>query len=201
MNNINVEYLFPAPVSMIELDNAISADEITFIKKQDKIVNFSNYSSKNNHLLDCLELKNLKEQLQLHLKNVFEKIYCPTNDVEIYITQSWANFTTKNQSHHKHNHPNSFLSGVYYVDAKDDRIIFCKDDLKELLRIESKSWNIFNSNTWWYPVKTGTLIVFPSYLTHMVDIYLKDTPRISIAFNSFLKGRIGNSEYLTQLNL
>jgi len=43
--------------------------------------------------------------------------------------------------------------------------------------------------------------LFPSGLTHMVETKEDDNTRISIAFNTFLKGYIGSDESLTGLNL
>jgi hypothetical protein len=43
-----------------------------------------------------------------------------------YITQSWLNYTETNQYHHKHEHPNSLVSGVFYV-----------NDMKNLIKLNS----------------------------------------------------------------
>ena len=101
---------------------------------------------------------------------------------------------------HKHTHSNSFLSGVYYIDASEenDKITFFKDGYKQI-KLTSAEWNWWNSESWWVTVKTGQIVVFPSHLTHMVEQKAGNNVRCSLAFNTFLKGTIGENESLTEL--
>jgi predicted 2-oxoglutarate/Fe(II)-dependent dioxygenase YbiX len=62
-------------------------------------------------------------------------------------------------------------------------------------------WNLYNSKSWWMEAKTGGLLLFPSSLTHMVQQVTADEDRISIAFNTFLKGNLGDNKDLTELKL
>lgn len=50
-------------------------------------------------------------------------------------------------------------------------------------------------------VKDGDLLIFPSSLIHDVPKVVGDKQRISIAFNSFLKGNLGDMSYSTELKL
>ncbi len=58
------------------------------------------------------------------LKNAY--YYNNPNNITPYITQSWLNYTETNQYHHKHQHPNSLVSGVFYINCDDkfDKIKF-----------------------------------------------------------------------------
>jgi hypothetical protein len=47
--------------------------------------------------------------------------------------------------------------------------------------------------------KTGDIILFPSSLTHMVETKEGTNTRISLAFNVFIKGTVGNNKNLTEL--
>ena len=58
-----------------------------------------------------------------------------------------------------------------------------------------------NSDTWFFPVKTGDLIMFPSSTTHQVETKQGNNTRISLAFNTFISGLIGEPECLNELNL
>ena len=64
-----------------------------------------------------------------------------------------------------------------------------------------KEHNIWNSDTWWYPLETGELILFPSTTKHQVDIKKGNNIRVSLAFNTFYKGTLGTSTGLTELNI
>ena len=132
----------------------------------------------------------------------FKSVHAPQFDVTPYITQSWSNYTEPGQYHHKHAHPNSIISGVFYPQAnkETDRIYFYKDGY-ERIKIPTENWNHWNSESWWFDVGAGDLIIFPSNLTHMVQTKQGDGTRISISFNTFVKGYIGSDESLTGLHL
>jgi uncharacterized protein (TIGR02466 family) len=134
--------------------------------------------------------------------NTVDKIICPSNKVKPYITQSWLNYTKKNQYHHKHQHPNSLVSGVFYINADEklDKIKFFKEDYQPI-KLEIKEYNLFNSQSWWFTVKTGDIVLFPSSLTHMVETKEGDNTRVSLAFNVFVEGKIGDNKGLTELIL
>jgi len=132
----------------------------------------------------------------------FDKVVCTDNSIVPYITQSWLNYTKTDQFHHHHSHANSYVSGVFYVNADKevDKIAFHKRSLPTI-ELHKTEYNIFNSNSWWYPVKTGDIILFPSFLIHGVDKKKGTNTRISLSFNVFIKGKIGNKLQLTELML
>jgi ectoine hydroxylase-related dioxygenase (phytanoyl-CoA dioxygenase family) len=49
--------------------------------------------------------------------------------------------------------------------------------------------------------KTHDILLFPSDLTHQAEPNLSDKPRYSIAFNCFVKGKLGDLRDESQLNL
>ena len=85
------------------------------------------------------------------------------------------------------------VSGVFYPQANRefDKIYFYKDGY-ERIKVPAAEYNPYNSESWWFEVGAGDLILFPSHLTHMVQTKQDDNTRISIAFNTFLKGYIGD---------
>jgi predicted 2-oxoglutarate/Fe(II)-dependent dioxygenase YbiX len=60
---------------------------------------------------------------------------------------------------------------------------------------------VYNSDSWWVPVETGNLVLFPSSTSHMVEDVVADKTRISIAFNTFVRGDLGDGVELTSLSL
>ena len=81
-----------------------------------------------------------------------------------------------------------------------DKIYFHKEE-KDKLKVLTENYNICNSSSWWLPVETGVLFLFPSYLMHSVDTVKNNDTRISLSFNTFLKGDIGSDSELTGLIL
>ena len=70
-----------------------------------------------------------------------------------------------------------------------------------MIKPEIKEYNLYNSETWWFPVKTLDVVLFPSSLTHRVEVKQGTNTRISLAFNTFIKGTVGNNKKLTELRL
>jgi uncharacterized protein (TIGR02466 family) len=199
-----INSIFPTPIYMSKLDRELTPLELKFVdkSKKDFYKNEGNITSNNTYILNEKPFLNLKKELDLRVKDYFEKVLSYTNLVMPYITQSWLNYTETNQYHHQHTHSNSLVSGVFYIncDKNLDKIKFFKEDYKTI-KPEIKDWNIWNSESWWFSVKTGDVILFPSSLTHMVETKKGDNTRISLAFNVFIKGTVGNNKQLTELIL
>jgi uncharacterized protein (TIGR02466 family) len=198
----DIQGIFPTPIYFSKIDRELSTKELSFIDKTklDVYKNQGNTTSNDNYILNNKLFKDLKEDLDLKIQDYFDKVISPSDNITPYITQSWLNYTETNQYHHKHAHNNSLVSGVFYINCNEehDKIKFFNDTYKPI-RLEIKNWNIWNSETWWFPVKTGDVVLFPSSLTHMVETKQGTNTRISLAFNVFIKGTIGNNKNLTEL--
>ena len=141
--------------------------------------------------------KNINKILTEHCQKYLDTVICPKDNIKLYITQSWLNYTDANQFHHKHEHPNSVVSGVLYFDSdiNNDKILFSHSKGYQQISpiIDDKKFNLWNSGTWFFPVKTGDLVMFPSSTTHQVQTKKGNNTRISLAFNTFYKGDLGGS--------
>ena len=195
--------LFPTPVSYFEFGSDLTQEELDFINTQEVVGNEGNTTSKDNYIFRNPQLERIKNFCEVSMAEYFTEIYAPENEVAPYITQSWSNYTSKGQWHHKHEHPNSVISGVFYVQAQQDvdKIFFYRSNEYQQIKVPSETYNPYNSESWWMGTATGQLIIFPSSLTHMVQTVQTDETRISISFNTFLKGNIGSEKALTGLHL
>jgi len=195
-----IHNLFPTTVGVFNLNSKLTENELNFVKDLDTRTNQLNMTSVDNELFRHPELSRITEFCEKSLQEHFQTLYAPKYDVRPYITQSWSNYTNKGQSHHKHEHPNSLISGVFYVQAvKDvDRIYFFKSGYQQI-KIPTENYTLYNSDSWWLGVETGQLLLFPSSLSHQVAEVTTTETRISISFNTFLKGHIGDDIDLTRL--
>jgi len=195
-----IHNLFPTPVGLYALDRELSASELSFIKNIEQHNNVGNTTSDDRNVLDNKKLKKLRTFIEDKLTEYFKQVHDPKHDVRLNITQSWCNYTNPGQYHHKHAHPNSFVSGVFYVNADKvkDRIFFYKDAYQQL-KLPPNEWNLWNSESWWFEAGTGTLVLFPSSLTHMVPTTESSEQRISLSFNTFFEGQVGETNELTGL--
>ena len=196
--------IFPTPIYITKLTRQFSNKENKFIEKSklDTYKNEGNLTSNDDYILNSKTFISLKKELDGIVKDYFNKVISPSNNIKPYITQSWLNYTEQAQYHHTHAHPNSLVSGVLYINAdKDnDKIKFFKT-MYQIIKPEIKEYNLYNSETWWFPVETLDVILFPSSLIHRVEVKQGTNTRISLAFNTFIKGTVGNNKKLTELRL
>jgi uncharacterized protein (TIGR02466 family) len=114
----------------------------------------------------------------------FNKIY------KIELANFWINSNNKNDYNFLHNHPESNISGVYYIKTPKNsgRIVFQNGDLTKM---NSKNQNYFDDpnfySRYFIPVNQYDLILFPSETFHYVEPNRSDEERISVAFNLILK--------------
>ncbi len=197
-----IHHLFPEPVCFSKLERSLTKQELKTLDKYKKKTknNQGNTITTPNYILENKALKNLKKDLHKKVIDYFNEVVCSSNSIIPYITQSWLNYTEPGQFHHRHEHSNSYVSGVFYVsaDKEVDRIQFYKTAHEEIQLAVSK-YNLFNSTTWQYPVQTGDVLLFPPYLTHGVEKKKGTNLRITLSFNVFFKGTIGTNEEMSEL--
>jgi len=200
---INIVNLFPIPIGQSNIGRDFTNDELTFIKQQKNHKATGNLLSDESNLLDKIEMFDIKNRIQGALDAYYNYIFSPKTKTEIYITQSWSNYTDIGQYHHAHMHANSFISGVLYIQTfKDDSIHFTRPNVQtSFLHVEPVEQNLWNSQTWWIGTNSAELLLFPSTLVHEVRLRNNPGTRISISFNTFLRGDIGNREMRTGLTL
>tara|TARA_R100000700_G_scaffold19278_1_gene25911 strand:- start:3034 stop:3660 length:627 start_codon:yes stop_codon:yes gene_type:complete len=200
-----IHSIFPIPIYTTKMNREFTKQELQFVKEQKKhcIKNQGNINTKDNYILNRKQFKNIKKFLDKCCKDYLDTIICPKNNVKLYITQSWLNYTEANQYHHRHEHPNSVVSGVLYFDSdiKNDKILFTSSKGYQQIKpeIDNTKWNLWNSGTWFFSVETGNLFMFPSSTTHQVESKKGTNTRISLAFNTFYKGTVGSNSELTEL--
>ena len=195
--------IFPTPLIFTNIEREFTKEELEFFDEQSKTTfkNEGNVTSLDNYLMRYDPMTTIKQEITSALQLYLDEVIKPKDDVKPYITQSWLNYTAENQHHHKHAHPNSFLSGVMYVNAdpEKDKITFFNDSMYKQIKLFPKEWNLYNAESWYFTVKPGDIVIFPSSLIHMVEQKAGNNIRTSLAFNSFLRGAIGDKQSLTEL--
>ena len=203
---IQLHGLFPTPVYVGKRDTNLTPREEKEIKEIiDEGVhnNISNITSNNSYIFDD-KLKEIKQFCEQQLKIYIKNIISPIGELDFYITQSWLNITKPGESHHEHSHSYSIISGVFYIlTEEDDSISFSDPNIKvkEVIKFDSE-FNMWNSAYVTIPIKTNEILLFPSWLDHKVMPNEKATSnRISISFNTFVRGTLGKENELYKLVL
>ena len=188
--------LFSKPVFKTHVDvSKVDLSNIKWIK------NYENWISASQHVLDDPALTEFSKQISENIAEYFSGILGASQMVKMYVTESWFNKTEQGQSHHRHWHPNSILSSVIYLDSEGDsgriKFITSQYDTIEYNIVEN---NIYNSRSWSVLPEVGTMLIFPSNVEHLVETYNGNRPRLSLSFNTFVKGDI-NVDSLTRLKI
>jgi len=202
----NILELFPTPVYYSKLEKNFSKKELNLVFKleQTKISHgkfTTNGRSQDSYVLNNLVFKNRKKEIFKHINHYFNKILNIKN-LKPKITQSWITYLDTYESFPPHTHANSFLSGVFYIksNANIDSISFYKDQ-NFYLNPNFIEYNVYNSSSWRLPVNTLDIIIFPSFLKHGISTKEDKSKRISLAFNVFVEGNLGNEYTLDYLKL
>lgn len=201
MNSIHP--LFSYPVMICSEKYRFSEEEELFFTNCSMRDNVGNSMSTDDKVLANEELKTLDNFINLQLNFYHEKVLRMKAENELYVTQSWINKSSGSDFHPKHKHPNSLLSGVMFVNGTTGDgmppIRFHRSNMLLPLELEFEEYNDFNSGVQWFLPEKGMLIIFPSVLEHDVEKNTTTLERVTLSFNTFIKGPLGNPAQLTQV--
>jgi uncharacterized protein (TIGR02466 family) len=136
------------------------------------------------------ELQEFVAELHNNMAEVAGSYRIDANQVSLELATCWAVVNGKLASGAIHCHPNSFLSGVYYVNTTEETgNIFFQDPRPgantSLCPVtEFAPWTIRQVS---YQPAPGGMLIFPGWLYHGVEPNLSETPRVSLSFNFQLK--------------
>lgn len=141
------------------------------------------FSSEDKYILK--DQPRIEKILMKHVNKIMDEVFHYTNDFKL--TTSWFTKIDYGGMSHAHNHKNSFYSGLLYFDEYDNdcgNIEFQNPVLNYSdFFIDTKSYNIQNSNVWNIKPCKGLLVLFPSYLYHRITLHQSLITRYSLAFN------------------
>jgi uncharacterized protein (TIGR02466 family) len=122
------------------------------------------------------------------IKDAAESVlaYVKVGHAGVAITGCWANLNAPGAGHRVHNHPNNYLSGVYYVRTQEGADSICFLDPRPqtgIVRPPVTELTADNTEQVVITVKDGMLLMFPAWLQHGVDPNRSDRLRVSLGFN------------------
>ena len=153
------------PISKFNLGRQFTKEErevfVNCVKNTGEIeANVGNAKSKSMSILEIPELVNIKSFCLSSLNKY-------TNNSDLYITESWLNYTMPGEWQHSQNHPNSLISGILYVNARKALHTVVFSELEETISVEKFD-----------------LLLFPSYLLHHTSKSKDSDLKISLSFNT-----------------
>ena len=193
--------VFPTPVQIYKYENNVEKElkYIENIEWKEQVGN-ANFKTKDSYLTKHESLKSITSFFKECIDD-----YCNTiinSNQRLVITQLWGNRNPKGSKHHEHVHPNSIISGVFYLrqDPKLPPIQFAKSN-QHAIKLDPRKYNVYNAETFMLPCVAGELILFPSNLRHSVPVNMGEEERISLSFNTFSIDSLGSKDNLTHLDI
>lgn len=205
---------FGEPIFITKLDNYQSINEaiLPIMLAQYEPVRAGDKFSRTTDV-NAIKLGNVSDQLHTdHRFNcLFQEVFAQITQsllaqkynldlFDIWITKSWATYSSKDQRIGSHRHRTSHYSFVYYPQADNQgNLMFESDNLHKLgiaIPHIDPYFTQFDSGNFsqaFYPSQTGNLIIFPSRLFHATEPNMQDNLRISISGDVLLTMRQGIS--------
>ena len=188
-----IQDLFKSPIyyTDLKLDNKAMANYCLSYSKKEKgrvLSNEGGYQSDDlqgeHPVLNDLFLS-IEEHCASYIKELEIK---STNE----ISNIWMNINGYKDTNLLHCHPNTLISGAYYVQTpKDCGNIHFHHPAYDSFQYDWTydkivKYNTYNSADWMMPSSAGRLYLFTSWLQHLVKPNLnKKEKRISISFNFY----------------
>lgn len=184
-----VQELFPTPLWTLDILPSDAAPFNAKLRAQiDKIIaprpevpSGSNWQTPHD-LHTRPEFSELAKLIEIASKSV--TAYLQLERFPMMITGCWANVNPPGSYHPTHNHPNNFLSGVYYVDAPETGtdLVFHDPRPISIMPWSGKPTRMTANASVAQP-RPGRMVLFPSWLRHHVPSNESMTERVSISFN------------------
>jgi uncharacterized protein (TIGR02466 family) len=148
------------------------------------------------------DLKKTEEEYLMFLNQVISKGDMIKHHLrfsfDLELSNCWININRKKDYNREHTHPGSLFSGVFYVKVPDKSgVIAFVNPVQHLQNMHYEYWHLkygehipknkIFSNQWAYEPKEKAIIIFPSWLEHLVEPNQSDEERISISFNFGVK--------------
>ena len=140
-------------------------------------------------------------------ENLFYESFDHSGELSFTINSPWINISPFGAYNVFHTHPGCDYAAVFYIDLPKESYIVFESPSGHVDGLTSSMYSNEIKNRYsmfgeieLYPSE-GTLLIFPSWMRHMVEENLSDTDRISIAFNIKIEnyGRFGENSKRGQI--
>jgi uncharacterized protein (TIGR02466 family) len=148
---------------------------------------YTSYASMNTLQAFSSTFAGLEKKLTRHLRAFAAALDMDLRGRSVRMTDCWVNIMPEAAAHSMHLHPNSFISGTYYVATPPGcpGLKFEDPRLSSLMAAPPKLATARDANRLYptYPAEAGNVILFESWLRHEVTQNRVAAERISISFN------------------
>jgi uncharacterized protein (TIGR02466 family) len=188
-----VRELFPTPLWVLDITSAeaaalnakLKAEIEKIIAPRPKVPSGSNWQTPHD-LHTRPEFAEFTQLVEIAARSVAQ--FLELEQYPMMITGCWANVNPPGAYHPTHNHPNNYLSGVYYVDVPENgpELVF-QDPRPVLMMPWTGKLHRITANAAAEQAVPGRMVIFPAWLRHHVPSNEGARERVSISFNLMFK--------------
>jgi len=193
-----IDNIFPTPLytSTVKVDDSIldEIEELSYSRAQGEVGKV--LISEEQQILDKPFFAEYKSEIDKHMHNFYYNVLGFSKQNYLEMVNSWVVKSLPDNESAYHLHKNSIFSGVWYISVQENsgNISFTPNNVYDIEIIslfmpKIETVNEYNTRLCVFHAQKSILILFPSVLNHKVELNQSNNPRISIAFNYFLKGK------------
>lgn len=190
---MNIEMLFPTPVAVQRYDKSSCKEYAQLLIDMCNSVDRKPYSGcfvSDDDLNERQEFLGLFDLINGNVMIYAEEVLGVSKD-DIKIDCMWANVHDSGHKHQSHVHPNSFISGVFYLQVPEESEmvgdLYFNDPrtLKSMMYADFKKSSPISDRNWIYKPETGMMVLFPGWLEHGTNIFVCNSgeKRVAVSFN------------------
>ena len=193
-----VHSLFPTPVFQSEIPLKEGWLEYVKTLNYDRTAMDNGYISRDRDIFSHPELRSLKHEISDAVK-YFAYGHLKVSDyVYIDVCRAWGIKHMPNDWAQNHCHMNSIFSGIDYLDVSEhsgDLVIekgqHSTNCFMTTLTPDVNYFNQYTQQSWRVKPENGMILVFPSQVIHNVEKNNTENERYAVAFDVFIRGRMG----------
>ncbi len=148
---------------------------------------YTSYASMNELHKQATTFEELRRHLDRHVKKFAGHLHMDLQGGHLQMSNCWINLMPKGSHHSGHIHPQSVISGTYYVQLPrgSSAIKFEDPRLGMMMAAPPQTTQVKRRDQRHYAVRPrpGQVILFESWLRHEVPANLANQDRVSISFN------------------
>ena len=193
MGKLILKYLFPTPIWDIKvngygiLNEKLKKHIYSLKEKNPQSEQYSNVGGWHGDLeLNSPEISNFFNIISPFIKESLINMGCDLNNFKLNVKELWTIINSKNSYNTTHIHPDSVLSIAYYVKTQKNSGNFFVEDPRPVTQFSIPpldKTNILNLRKIEIEPEEGLLLIFPSYLPHLVGPNKSEEDRIVISMN------------------
>ena len=150
-----------------------------------------------------LDVPEFERKVMMHMGLICDDLGIDLNAYNhVEISETWGNVLRKGEDHPIHTHSNHVFSGVFYLTDGNPTVFMDPRPAADCFSLRYREGTqCFYEARVAAPAVPNTLVIFPSWLSHLVTPNKTEEVRKSISFNIILRGQYGQPNSLQECRI